>query len=862
MSLKQLKVKQSQRFLAGLARLLHRRFRIILLLFLLLTLFFANFALKLEQKTTLRDLLPGDNPVVHRFEDIVTHFDLIDRLVVVVQFDPMHGDEAQTFAEILVDQVNEQPDATEYFHWLRANLFDAEQNTNWHSFLQYLTRLIPAEHLPDLAEQLSDAAIAERIAENRRDLQSGLTSKTLIEKDPLNLLEFAGTYRQEITGNYQINFTDGFLMSKSRDMLLILGKPKRSPEDVDFSTALNDFLLDQIEAAKVVYLDEEGQDPAQLFEVGLTGPHPITAHENAIIKGDVNSMFISSFAMVLLLFVLAYRRPLAIMYVGLPLIAAEIWTLGAGYLLFGRLNLMTATFSAVIVGLGIDFAIHIFSRYLDEREHGHDIGQAMEIALSETGLGTFIGGCTTALAFLALGFSEFSGLREFAIIAAVGIFCCLLQMFVLLPCMLFFRETWRRDKAFSARAQWDFHVEKLLSVSLRHPKVAVGLLVVGTLFLMVEAVQLRFTTDIRSVRARSNPSINLQNEVTAKVGGSLRSLTFVLEAGTEEELYAAHDKLVPVMRKMKEEGKLVRWDSLLSFLQSPREQSVNMKALGEAGLTGEGVTHAFYAALDKQQFRATEDSRQYIENLAKGLDAGRPISLKEILATDSPFTRPFLNHYDDKYKALIHVYPSLGLWHKNATRELTDTLLAQVDTGEGAAIHVTGIQTISDELKRLVKDSFRLSTLLSVFLVIGAMYMHFRRPSLVVLTLTPLCIAVVWMLGTMKLLGIDITILNFVATPLIIGIGIDDGVHIVEKYLHRKSDEILKLMANCGKAVTLTSLTTIFGFSSLFLADYSGFRSLGLCAILGVFYCWVGSVVLLPLLMQVFRVQFVRGSRE
>jgi len=114
----------------------------------------------------------------------------------------------------------------------------------------------------------------------------------------------------------------------------------------------------------------------------------------------------------------------------------------------------------------------------------------------------------------------------------------------------------------------------------------------------------------------------------------------------------------------------------------------------------------------------------------------------------------------------------------------------------------------------------------------------------------------------MKVMGIDITILNFVATPIIIGIGIDDGVHIVEKYLHRKGDPLVKLIASCGKAVTLTSLTTIFGFSSLFLADYSGFRSLGLCAILGVFFCWVGSVILLPLLMSMLDIEFVRTTED
>jgi hypothetical protein len=80
----------------------------------------------------------------------------------------------------------------------------------------------------------------------------------------------------------------------------------------------------------------------------------------------------------------------------------------------------------------------------------------------------------------------------------------------------------------------------------------------------------------------------------------------------------------------------------------------------------------------------------------------------------------------------------------------------------------------------------------------------------------------------------------------------------VEKFLHRKGSSLASVISHCAKAVTLTSLTTILGFSSLFLAKYSGFRSLGLSAILGVFYCWLFSVVLLPLLMSVFRIDIKR----
>lgn len=851
-----LKSAWSQRILCRLTQFLYNHAGRVLILFFLLTLVFASYAVRLEQKTTLRDLMPADNPAVQRFEETVNNFDLVDRVVVVIQFDPEDLEAAETFAEIFVEQVESVSESTVYLDWIRANLYAGGEDLDWFQYLEYLGRLIPEEQIPNLIERLQQPEIERQLQQNRRDLASGLAVKSLIENDPLNLMDFAGHYSSGITGNYQINFTDGFLVSKTRDMLLVLGKPKRSPEDVDFSVALTAFLDEQVQAAKEIFAEEEEIAADELLQVGLTGPHPITARENAIIKADVIDMFITSFAMVIFLFVLAYRRPLAIIYVGIPLLLAEIWTMGLGYLMFGRLNLLTATFSAVIVGLGIDYAIHIFSRYLDERSHGHDCLEAMQISLTQTGRGTITGGMTTALAFLAMGLGTFSGIREFAVMAAVGIALCLMHMFVTLPCLLFVRESWRKEKKVH-RAQWDFHLEKLIVFCLGHRRKLLAIFAVGTVVLLFYAVELRFTTDMRAVRARSNPSINLQAKVTEKVGGSLRSMTFVLQSDTEEGLYAIHDAMLPTLNKLKDKGDLVRFDSLLVLLKNPEAQRRNTDALKAAGLSSAGLKSGFETALDQYDFRYTDKMQRYIHHLGAGLERSNPVSIDDVLNADARFVRPFLNRIDGRYKTVVHVYPSQGLWEKKATTRLTEEILNAAE-GPQEDVFITGIFTISEELKTLVMASFKYSTVLAFMLVLLILWLHFRTWSLVVLTLTPLMVAVIWMLGAMKLLGIDITIINFVATPIIIGIGIDDGVHIVEKYLYRGKRSLAAVMTSCGKAVTLTSLTTIFGFSSLFLADYSGFTSLGLCAIMGVFFCWLGSVVLLPLLMDQFDFNITR----
>lgn len=857
-----LRKKRTQKALRNLATFIYDHPGLILLVFCLLTVFFGVFASRLKQKTTLQDLLPKDNPVVRDFEETVADFNMIDRVVMVIQFEPENLGMAQFFADIFVDQVREDAAFSEYLLWLNANVFDQIEQTDYYQYLRYLTRFVPQESVEEYARRLSTPAIQAKIQQNYNDLKLGLASKTLIEKDPLSLLDLAATYRDEITGNYHLDLSEGYLVSQDHTMLLVLGRPTISPEHVDYSLALTDYLERQIEKAKQSFQEEEEVNPETLFQVGLTGPHPITAHEDRVIKGDVSRMFISSFVLVVLLFILAYGRPLALFYVGVPLLAAEVWTLGIGYFLFGRLNLLTATFSAVIVGLGIDFAIHIFSRYVDERVQGIEPLESMQIALSQTGLGTLVAGGTTALAFVAMGINHFRGLFEFASIATIAILLCMLQMFVLLPCLLFIRERLRRKPTPPfVRAQRGFKLESLLGFCLLHKKAVLVFLGLATLILGYEALHLRFNADLRSVRARSNPALALQNQVTSKVGGSLRSLTLIMRASSEEELYRIHQAVAPTLRRLKEEGKLVRYDTVLSFLQDPQHQQRNLDTLEAHGIEAESVRSAIMNALQTEGFRINEDNLQYIRYLTEGLEENHPITLRQLMDDiGESLLENLICAKGDSIKVLNHVYPARGLWERDATQRLTDEILNSVEPEHRDQLFFTGIQTLTNELKRLVRQSFRISCMMAVAMVILILVIHFRKISLVALTLAPLMVGVIWMLGTMQLLGMDINILNFVATPLIIGIGIDDGVHIVEKYLHRGEKNLAQVLASCAKAVTLTSLTTITGLSSLFLAEYSGFQSLGLSAILGVFYTWLASVILSPILLEIFGIQFVRQA--
>jgi predicted RND superfamily exporter protein len=121
------------------------------------------------------------------------------------------------------------------------------------------------------------------------------------------------------------------------------------------------------------------------------------------------------------------------------------------------------------------------------------------------------------------------------------------------------------------------------------------------------------------------------------------------------------------------------------------------------------------------------------------------------------------------------------------------------------------------------------------------------------MAMIPLVIGAVWMVGIMHLVGMQLTVMNVMALPLIIGIGIDDGVHIVHRWLSEGRGHIRTVFASTGKAILLTSLTTMIAFGSLVFSIWRGFGHLGGALFIGVGACFLTTVFILSGLLGIIQ---------
>jgi hypothetical protein len=192
-------------------------------------------------------------------------------------------------------------------------------------------------------------------------------------------------------------------------------------------------------------------------------------------------------------------------------------------------------------------------------------------------------------------------------------------------------------------------------------------------------------------------------------------------------------------------------------------------------------------------------------------------------------------------KYLVQVYPKKDVWARENQKEFID----QVTT---VYPDLTGMPVQLYVYTELLKDSYVQAAYYSLAAIVVLILFHFRSVSSVVLSLLPVVIGSIWLGGVMGLMGVPLNPANIMILPLVIGIGVTNGIHILNRYAEEQTPSILS--RSTGKAVFVSGLTAIAGFGSLVLAKDRGIHSLGVVMAAGVTSCMVAALMFLPTLLN------------
>lgn len=836
--------------------------RTVLTLVLLSSLFTVYLASGLRLSTDIDSLIPDDVRAAQRMRELFRRYGGAEPIVVAISGE---GEE-------------DLDDRTELALTIRENLEDSKKvrvvaglfgEDPW-AILEgpqadaLLLYLDPPE-IDALASRLTPEAIEARVVENRERLLSPLGPLTarLIAEDPLGFSSLVMSRLAQLKGKLRVVPKGGALATEDGSYVLLLIRPEGPAHDMRFArevlaevAAAARTSLDDLELEGTVEMGPPPEGAAGEIHVGLTGAPAVLVDYHKILAHDIRSISLVAFFAVLVLFLLAFRRISGVFVAGVPLAVGICWSLGFAELAIGEINVFTAGSVAILCGLAIDFTIHLYNRYLEEAHAGRDMFRAFAAAHSETGMGILAAAGTTAWAFFAAGFSRFRGLRHLGLICSVGILLSLLAAFLCVPALTALAGRLRpgpdRPKGLAS-----FGLTPLLRVVLAHPRWVVGLGIVATLLLAWPAVTVHLDEDFRRFRPTGAPSIRLQLDISRQVGTSLSPVAALVPGATDAEILEASARLEKQFRELIGDGEsdLAAVVGPASLVPPPSAQNralSRLRALREEGrIAPEAVERQVLAAMRRHGFRVDQRARNVAARIR------RMLAIDHVLTLSSAERGPLAGFLSDLIvegggpagqqaakEGLVIAYP-----RPNArSRDLVANLEQAVELS-GVPADLVGGRVLSQELKPLILRDGTVAIALTAVGVIVILFLTFRSIYLVLLTFVPLAVGVIASVGLMTVLRIDFNLVSVSMVPLILGIGIDNGIHVVHRFLEHSGEDLAEVFRHTGRGIVMTSLTTIVGFGALIFADYPGLVSSGFLAIIGVGATLVTAITLLPALL-------------
>ena len=844
---------------------------------------------RLEVNTNQDDLVSESLPYHRRYKDYLREFGDFEYIYVVVDVEAMGGarDVAKGFIERLASRLSGLDGIKEVVYKLSNPVLER-------SFLLYL----PKEKLSELAHMFKNGVVNTKRISSWKGLDDIIRSVNEILKAP-----DIESRREEATKGFKFMemLVDGMALSLEGK---IPPPPDLSNLFLDEATDKDGFLFTANgKLAFLLIMPEKRYDTLSVIEkplreirgaieetkrefpnvvVGLTGRPVLAADEMSTTNLDMTRATLLAVAIMSIIFFVYFKgvfRPLAAV---MALLAGISWTFGLTTLVIGHLNLLSSVFAVILVGAGMEFGLQLLARYLEGLGDELSVKAAIEMAIQRTGKGNLTAALTTSAAFFAIMFTRFTALSELGFIAGTGILLCLASLLTFLPAMLCIidgrtRRSLNKAPKVGLRAIGKIYKRPFL---LLIPLVAV------TTILLPHLKRLSFDHNLLRLQAKGLESVEYEEKIIEKSDESTW-YAISIGQGPEDALRVARlakglgsvgkvetfETIIPPEQDEKAkiiEGLRTSFEDLMipeaadsidisSLASSLEEFADNINRLTEAAF-GAGYTEAveelervgkkvdgIIGALKegrgaKYSKTLIDFQRALIQELGNGLRLLKGgLNPTRITKDDLPssITTRFISK-NGRYAT--YIYPAYDIWDPKRLEEF----VGDIRNIDGS---ITGTPIEVFESSRLLQDSFLKSALYALVAIVVIVIADFKRMKYAFLAITPLFAGLLWLLEVMGLCRIDFNLANFFGIPILIGVGVDNGVQIVRRFIDDRFN-IESVGRSTGAAVILTSLSTALSFGMLILARHRGIRSLGVIMTIGALMCLIGSLLLLPPILK------------
>ena len=559
-----------------------------------------------------------------------------------------------------------------------------------------------------------------------------------------------------------------------------------------------------------------------------------TAEANMIIMPGI-------FVVICLILLVMFKR---VSYVILPLASlgiSIIWLFGTMVLLGINFNMMMVAIVPLLMGLGVDYSVHLFHNYKSELNKGKKPGPAIIASIQDVGMAIFLATLTTVIAFLSFLTTGIPPLRDFGVLCAFGIIYTLITALTFQTAVRYLLDRKKTTGLISKntnKLSLDSYMGKISEFILKQRKIIFALTIIITVIMASGVAQVETTFDMNDFLPEGNEAMELLTDIEEFFPSSSESQEYILIEGN----VASVDTLKGISATYEN----LKDDEFVTMTPNgnPKEKSI-LSIIRNAIRDNSSLSVAFN--IDSNGIPEDDVDVEGIYDYLYFHDEYM-MDVRNVLHRDD-------NVYD---ATVMRIYSSGSYSDGNGdnSNKQTEILYGNlnddmVSYGEADAI-VTGSSSSIFTIMGSMTESQLLSTFISVLLAALILMIVFRNPILGLISIIPVGVSIIWIVGSIYFIGYSFNIMTVMVTSLNIGIGIAFGIHVIQRFrltADRTGDvrkAVSKTVTHTGGALFIAALTTAAGFGMLILAPLPPEQQFGIITAMTIIYSYITSIFVLP----------------
>jgi predicted RND superfamily exporter protein len=773
-----------------------------------------------------------------------------DSLIVVLEFPEPPGEARRPFIEGLGEALKQVPGVQRVLY----KFMDLEDPDRIKSLFQRFLLGMNEREREAIQAKFNFDGLRDAFRRNRNRLF--LTENPYMQKrilaDPLELAPFVADAMEKRLGRVSLGDTYLFLASPDSTTYLIHVTPSFPSANIvkgkELVVRLRKFIPKQIASLTKSIPGAEAKFDGLKWH--LTGKTVFHCETDELFGKEVAVILTLSFVMVSSFLLFIYRSFLSVGVLMAPIAVAVGGNYAIMYLSYNEINPVVVGSTGILFGLGTDYGVHLWGRLREEMDKGTPQDKGVMAVLERAGPPVTLGALTSIIAFLCLCLSDHPAMGQFGYVCATGVALALVASLFLFPAQA--ALIGKRAKGGLPMMRVTF--QGVAGLFTKYP----GL--VSIAFATILVLSLIFTSRISYEKdlfkvflARGLNSTAVADLISRKFGSNFSQPTLLsFDVDDADKGLAFQRQLDAILGTLMHKRGVIATIDSISYLEVPRYlQTSNVDILRKIVVMFPSLRNLFRNLLASSDFAAKAK-----ESLIKGFDRTENIFREAVQrknegGRDDPYRLErswYQARINGNIRFLTRIRYSDTVNDPDSLKEADQNILDAVQALP-IEVKISGPrQSMEAILATLVSELLRLG-LYAVLFVVILFFVVFRHPIGVALSLVPMTGAFFVTLGVMGAMHVGIPFSIIGVAPLIFGLGIDNGIHVIMRAFQEQEGGVVKVMEQMTRLLVVTSLTSMLGFLSMVMSSHYSLEFLGWAMVIGMGATLVFTTLALPALL-------------